>query len=220
MMMKNIRGRMISLAIRIQMVGVCALLLAGCFPGAKAPLMVDHYTLEYASPAFGNIKAVSEAIRVERFAVAQAYNTTSMLYKPAPYKLEAYGSARWRVGPGDILSDYLVRDIRSAGIFRGAFSYREGESARFVLEGGVEEFLEVDEKNKGTALLIVRIALIDSKETESTKRLVFQKSYRFAEPLAEQSAKSLAEGMSVAVQRLSEQALKDVLESVQRLNAT
>jgi cholesterol transport system auxiliary component len=139
-----------------------------------------------------------------------------MAYKPAPYKIAVYNGSRWRVNPGDMVTDFLLRDLRNSGIFKGAFSYRDDESVRFVLEGGVDEFLEVDEQNTGKAVISLTIALIDTNEKEITKRLVFQKKYRAEEPLTEQSPAALAQGMSTSMKRVSEQLLKDIYSSLQK----
>jgi ABC-type uncharacterized transport system auxiliary subunit len=192
-------------------------LLAGCLPGAKAPLLVDQYTLEYAPPVKSTAAPYNSSIRVDRFAVAQVYNASSMVYRPNPYRLATYGDSRWRVNPADMVTDYIVRDLRATGAFLGVFSYRDIETARFTIEGGVEEFLEVDEGSTGKAVLSLNIILIDTTETEITKRIIFQKTYRATEPLKEQSSAAFAQGMSAAVKSLSEQALKDISESVRRL---
>ncbi len=196
---------------------LAALVLSGCLPGAKAPLLIEQYTLEYTSPSLGGTPPTNEAIRIDRFSVAQSYNSTAMVYKPAPYRLASYNANRWRVNPADIVTDYLSRDLRNSGAFQGVFSYRNAENTRFVLEGGVEEFLEVDEQNTGRALLIVITTLLDTKEKEITKQIVFQRTYRFEEPLKEQSPEALARGMSNAMARLSEQLLKDLVGSLQRV---
>ena len=192
--------------------------LSGCLPGSKPPQLTEQFTIEYAPPEPLKLTPVPQTIRIERFSTAQAYNSPSMIYKSEPYRLASYNYNRWRVAPGDMVTDYLVRDLRDSGIFIGVFSYREMESARFVLEGGVEEFLEVDTGKAGTALLNLSIALIDTRQTEITKRLIFQKNYRREEPLKEQTPAALARGMSVAMKKLSDEVAKDIYESVQPLS--
>jgi ABC-type uncharacterized transport system auxiliary subunit len=192
-------------------------LLVGCFPGAKAPELVEQYTIEYAPPVKSGGEPYKGSLKVGRFSVAQAYNTTSMVYSPAPYRLATYGYSRWRANPGDMVSDYFVRDLRASGRFLAVFSYRDPEEARFAVEGGVEELLEVDEGSTGKAVLNLSIALIDTKETEITRRLVFQKAYRMAEPMKEQSSAAFVQSMSVAAKNASDLVLKDISDAVQRV---
>ena len=76
-----------------------------------------------------------------------------MVYQPAPFKLQQYQSSTWRVNPGDMVTDYLLRDLRNQKLFKAVFSYREPSTARFALEGEIEQFAEVDETGgqKGSA---------------------------------------------------------------------
>ncbi|HEY3277274.1 MAG TPA: ABC-type transport auxiliary lipoprotein family protein [Syntrophorhabdaceae bacterium] len=190
------------------------LLLAGCFPSSKAPELVEQFTLEYRPPAKISAAPVPVSLKVDRFSVNQTYNNTSMVYRPSPYRLAVYGYTRWRANPGDLITDFLTRDIRNSGIFLGVFTYRDTENARFVIEGGVEEFLEDDEGAAGKAAICLSVSFIDTSEKELTKRLVFQKTYRAAEPLTEQSSRELARGMSVAVKTVSGLILNDVSEAL------
>jgi cholesterol transport system auxiliary component len=176
--------------------------------------MVEHYTLEYQSPTFGNLSRLEQTIKVERFSVAKAYNTVSMVFRPDAFKLDTYASNRWMVNPGDMTSDYLLRDLRNSGLFRAVFSYRDYEDARFVLEGGLEEFLEVDEGKGRSAVLTLSVNLIDLSRTGTPSRLVFQKKYRSVEPIADADPAGLARAMSNGMAKVSAQVIKDVYDAV------
>jgi ABC-type uncharacterized transport system auxiliary subunit len=202
---------------RILVVALVLLALNGCLPGAKPPLMVEYYTFEYAPPSPVSTSATDQTIRVDRFSVAQSFSSTAMVYKPAPYRLASYNSNRWRVSPADMVTDYLLRDLRSSHSFRGVFSYRNAEKTRFVLQGAVEEFLEVDEQNAGKAVLSVSATLFDTEEKEITESILFQKKYRIEEPMREQNPEALARSMSAAMAKLSEQILKDLRNSLQKV---
>ena len=193
--------------------------LPGCLPGSKPPQLTEQFTIEYAPPEpLLKVTPVPYTIRVERFSTVQAYNSPSMVYQPETYRLASYNYNRWRVAPGDMITDYMIRDLRDSGIFIGVFSYRDMESTRFVLEGGVEEFLEVDKGKEGSALLSLSISLLDTTQAEITKRLIFQKRYSRREPLKEQTPVSLARSMSAAMKSLSNEIAKDIYGSVQSLS--
>ena len=192
-----------------------AFMLTGCLPGAKPPYLIEQNVLDYKTPLMGTIVAFNQTIRIERFSVAQAYNSTAMIYKPSPYKIAAYDGDRWRVNPGDMISDFLLRDVRRAGLFQGVFSYRDGENTRFVLEGGLEEFLEIDEQDAGKAVIGLTVTLLDSQAKEITQRIVFQKHYTAEEVMSEQNASALTLCMSKAMAQISERILKDIYLALQ-----
>ena len=56
----------------------------GC---GKPPTLVQKYFLEYPSPAVAASARIDEGVKVEVFSVAQAFNSTAMVYRPNPYKV-------------------------------------------------------------------------------------------------------------------------------------
>jgi ABC-type uncharacterized transport system auxiliary subunit len=201
-----------SRAASVIVVFACLFLLASCFPGGTAPVRVEFYTLDYIPPvsARGHLDQV---IRFDRFSVAESYNSPAMVYRPKAYKLAVYHYHRWRTGPGEMVTDYLVRDFRSSGLFQAVFSYRQREDARFEVDGAVEEFLEAREGDGWKAVLGLAVTLLDRSKPEITSRVMFQKRYRALEPISDQSPGGFARGMSVAMARLSAEITGDVVSA-------
>jgi len=191
-----------------------ALLFAGCLDRGKPSPMIESYSFEYPSPGFGDLAPLDQAVKVERFSVSKAYNTLSMVFRPEPYKLDTYASNRWMVNPGDMVSDFLLRDLRSSGLFRAAFSFRDYEDARFVIQGGVEEFLETDAGDERSAVLTLSVTLIDLSRPAAPNRLIFQKKYSFTEPFAERTPEGLARAMSKGMEKASALIIRDVYQAL------
>lgn len=189
---------------------IALILCAGCFQRTKTPYIVDHYTFDYLPPVISDLSSIDELIRVERFSVAHAFNSTAMVIKPQTYRFDSYPYSRWRVNPGDMTSDFLIRDLRKSALFRGVFSYHNDESVRFVLNGDIEEFLENDEGPSNNAVFVINVSLLDMKEKEITGRLRFYKTYKFSKTLDQKSPEGFAKGMSANVAVFSEQLIKDL----------
>ncbi len=194
-----------------------ALLLTGCLDRGKPSRMIEHYAFEYPSPAFTGLVPLDQAVKVERFSVAKAYNTLSMVFRPEPFKLDTYGSNRWMTNPGDMVSDYLLRDLRGSGLFRAGFSYRDYEDARFVIQGGVEEFLESDDGERRSAVLTLSVTLTDRSLPSFPGRLVFQNKYSFSEPISDRTPAGLAGAMSRGMEKASTAIIMDVYQAVRGL---
>lgn len=192
---------------------VC-ILSAAC--AGKTPYLIEQYTLEYPVPQARGEGPMNTTMRVERFSAAKAYSGQAMVYRSAPFKLDAYDYHRWRVSPGDMVTDFILRDLRGSGLFRAVFSYHDPEEARFVLEGGVEEFLESDEKDGTKAVLGLSVTLLDSAQREVTKRVVFQRRYRFVEAMRAQDPQALVKSMSRSMEMLSGALLTDVQVAVKQ----
>lgn len=192
---------------------VLILVMAGCM-SAQPPVRTQYYMLDYTSPAIKDTVRLDASLKVERFSVAQFYNNESMMFKTGSIGLDKFPYDRWGANPGYMVADYLIRDFRQTNLFRGIFSYQDTDVVRLVLEGSVTEFLAVEQKDGRKALLTVYVTLLDLNQTDSTKQVVFQKSYSHAAPCKENSAEGLAAGLSESMERLSGQIISDVYQAV------
>ena len=185
-------------------------LLAGCLGGTAPPPLVRQYSLEYPPPRMENVSRTEALLKVGRFSVDRLYIGPSMLFRGGPFRRDDYHEQRWRVSPGDMVTDFLRRDLRHAGLFRAVLSARDTEETRFVLEGGVEEFLEVDEGESRKALLVAMVTLLDLSFRDVSRRVVFQKTYRCETLFTQEGSAGLAEAMSRAMSQLSMQVIIDI----------
>jgi ABC-type uncharacterized transport system auxiliary subunit len=185
-------------------------LLSGC---GKAPNAVENYILEYSSPVMGARPQLDQNLTVEQFAVAQAYNSRDMVYRPSPYQSDVYRYNRWRVNPGYLVTDYLIRDLRNSRLFRGVFLGPNSGNSRYQLEGAVEEFQELDEPDGWKASLAINVTLLDTAQELLPQRVVFQRNYRAVEPLVQKTPHGLAQGMSQAMENVSAQIINDVYQA-------
>lgn len=182
------------------------------FSCSRPPVLVHKYIFEYPPPAFHGLAPLPEAIKVQQFAAAEAFNTPAMLYRPDAYLRQAYVHNQWRITPGPMVTDSLIRDLRHAGLFQAVFSEDSPDRARFRVEGGVTEIFENNDAAGWQAVLSLSVTFLDTHypAREVHKRVLFQKSYRAAEPLAEKTPQGLAQGMSRAMSRLAEQIITDL----------
>jgi ABC-type uncharacterized transport system auxiliary subunit len=190
------------------------LLLCGC---GHPPMLVQKYLLDYPSPVV-RAAPLPESLKVEQFSVAQAFNTTAMVYRTSPYKAENYNYSRWRVNPGYLVSDYLRRDFRDSRLFKAVLPADSATKARFALEGGVQEIQELDEGAVWQASLALSITLLDTSQDDITKRVLFQKNYQTTEPMPEKTPAGLAQATSRALEHLSGQIISDVYQAAKKVS--
>ena len=187
--------------------------MSGCSLGEKRTQVVRQYILEYSSPTVEGLAQTKDLIKVERFSVTQAFNTTAMLYQDSPYTLNSDPYNRWRVTPGEMVPDYLIRDLRKMNFFRAVYSYHDFANTRYVLQGQVEDFLEVAERGSAKAVLGMNVTLLDLAK-EAPRKVLFQKSYRSEDPLHEKTAPGFAQAMSRAMEKISRQLMVDLREAI------
>jgi uncharacterized lipoprotein YmbA len=193
---------------------VIALTLFACSLGGKPSVMVEQYALEYPPPTIQSKSPIDAVIRLERFSVAQIFNHVKMIYRQRPYQYNDYAYHRWRANPGDMVGDSLLRDLRAAGTFKSAFSYRDMEKTPLLLKGDIGEFYESGEKDGRKAILSVHFTLMDTTQKNLTKQIIFQKNYRLEESVTEQTVQGFARAMSRAAEKLSGQVVTDVHEAM------
>jgi ABC-type uncharacterized transport system auxiliary subunit len=202
-----------------QKIGIILLLiglLSGCLGGAGKTPFIRQYVLEYPPPQGGGRPAVEATVRVERFLADRMFMGQTMLYRQGPNLREAYPAQRWRVAPGDMVTEFLRRDLREAGLFRAVLSERDAEEVRFSLMGGVEQFIEAREASGRKALLTATITLLDLSRKETAGLVVFQKTYRVEAAIAGEGGAGLAGAMSLAMSDLSRQVIADIAPAVAR----
>jgi ABC-type uncharacterized transport system auxiliary subunit len=136
-----------------------------------------------------------------------------MVYMPNSYRRDVYYYDRWRVNPADMITDHLIQDLRNSGLFRAVFSAFSVENSDYLLEGNIEKFLEVDERENSKAELAVNVTLIGVTQKEKN-RIVFQQNYALSGPLEARTAAGFAASMSKAVELFSEQLIKDIHHAV------
>jgi uncharacterized lipoprotein YmbA len=158
--------------------------LMGCLGGTRPAPLVRQYVLEYPPPRVEQTVSVPAALRVERFSAARLYAGPEMINRRGPFQRETDREQRWRVSPSDLVTDMLRRDLRQAGLFRAVLTVRDREDPRFVLDGGVEEFLALEEPQGRKALLALALTFLDLSRREIQDRVLFQKVYRWPCPNA------------------------------------
>jgi len=184
------------------------IMITGC--GGRSTYVVQQYLLDYSPPSLAGLARANEVLRVESFSTAQAFASTSMLYRKSPLELSSYSRERWRVMPCDMVTDFLLRDLRNSGTFTAVLAYEDPGGGRYVVTGTVVEFLEVDGSDGPRARLSVDATLLDTTEREIAKRFVFQKTYTIEEPMKDKSARALADSMSGAMKKFSGQVMVDI----------
>jgi cholesterol transport system auxiliary component len=193
---------------------IISLLWCGC---GQPPMLVQKYLLDYPAPVLKGTP-LEDNLGVEKFEVDEAFNRTAMVYRPSPYQADTYKYSSWRVNPGFMVADYLTRDLRDSHLFKAVLTADGSKLTRFILEGGVREIQEVDQGELWQASLVLNITLLDTSQTEITKRVLFQKTYRAAEPMTEKTPAGLAQAMSRALAQISQRIITDVYQAAKKVS--
>jgi len=196
---------------KIVFICVSVFFLAGGCASFKQPRkQVQHYIFEYASPEIKDLTPLPVSIKVARFSVATAYNTDRMIYREKSFSRDEYFYHKWRANPGDMVTDFLSRDIRNSGLFKAVLPHETDFPFSCVLEGSVDEFVEWDAPEGWKAVMAVTVVLMAANEPDVSKRILFQKTYRAEKPFTEKTPHGLAQAMSAAMGDISSNVIRDI----------
>lgn len=186
------------------------MLLGGCAGSGKPPFSMDTYVLDYTAPDISAAQTLETTLKFSRFSVAAAYNSTHMIFRKDAQRFDAFNYSRWAVNPGDMIADRLCRDLRKNHLFQAVFSRQEMEEGRWVVSGSVEDFYLRMDNDRGAAVVALTVSLKDSAVKDNTKKIIFQKNYRFEEPLPEASPYGYSRAASEAMRKISKQIIVDL----------
>jgi ABC-type uncharacterized transport system auxiliary subunit len=208
------RSRRIRMQILYVTIIAVSLVIAGCFGSGKPQYEVENYILSYPAPSWNKSDKLNTTLKLNRFSIAAAYNSTNMIFRKDSYNLDSFNYSRWAVNPADMIADSLLSDMRQSGLFQAVFSRYETDEGRFVISGGVEEFFLRMEKGNKTAVISIAVSLKDTQEKETGKSILYQKKYVREEPLQESSPQGYDQAASQAMRIISEQIINDVYAAV------
>jgi cholesterol transport system auxiliary component len=186
------------------------LLPVACLDLKQPRNKIEYYSLEYDSPSADDLQSLPWVISVQRFSVSPVYNSNRIIYRDKSFQRQAYTYYRWRANPGDLVTYFLRRDLTESGLFKAVLPYDSSISPSHILEGTVDEFLELDGKLGWEAVLAISIAVLDEKEPDISNKILFQKTYRSSKPCPQKNPRALAQAMSLAMSEVAGQIISDI----------
>jgi cholesterol transport system auxiliary component len=177
--------------------------LAACLKLKQPQNKVEYYTLEYDPPVVDNHLPLPQAIRVQEFTISPIYNSNRIIYRDKSFKRQAYAYHKWRANPAQFVTYYLRRDLKEAGLFKAVLHGDSRIAPAYLVEGSVDDFLEMDGENTWEALLSVSIVFMDEKQSDISSKILFQKIYRTRKPCEQKNPRALAKAMSLAMSEIS-----------------
>ncbi len=194
---------------------LAAMVLAAC-SSSKPERYVHQYMLQYDSPSAPKDDVLPTALQVTGFNGGPGADSQQMIYQPQRYERGAYSYHQWRATPGRLVTEALQRDLLASRLFLAVLGPESLQQGRFLLEGGVLRFLEVDQGQGAQASLEVVITLLDNQRRDLYQKVLFQKTYRAQASMAAKSGPALAAAMSQAMAQISAQVVKDVYKAVKK----
>ncbi|MBN1907589.1 MAG: membrane integrity-associated transporter subunit PqiC [Deltaproteobacteria bacterium] len=192
-------------------------ILPACMDLKQPSLDMQYYTLEYEAPAFTERETLPYIIKVENFNAAPLYNTTAIIYKERAYNRGSYPYHRWMTAPADIITYLLGRDLKNSGMFKGVIMPGErNREVSFRLAGMIDEFHELERDREHYGVMSVSITLTPVSGKGAKGMDIFQKSYSVTEKMERENPAALAEALSRAMQKMSQEIGTDINDYINK----
>ncbi|MCZ7586454.1 MAG: ABC-type transport auxiliary lipoprotein family protein [Deltaproteobacteria bacterium] len=186
----------------------------GCFNIQREHKEVFYYQLEYDPPRLDVSPHKDVVVRVSNFNVAPSYQSQKILYSTSTLKRKMYDYHLWVVNPGDMLTDLIMRDLISSGVYQAVVDMRSSVNPNYELEGIVERIYEKDHEDTWNSVLYLRCVFFSY---HGGKHVLFQKEYQEAVPAATRDPNAVVAAMSEAARRVSRRVQVDALRRRHRL---
>jgi len=192
-----------------------SILLGACVSLKRTDQKIKFYNLEYQPLSIsGNLEPLHLALRIERFHVSAAYNSSRIIYRDISFKQGSYVNHQWKDNPGVMVTYFLGRDLKASGLFKVVLSHESGSSFSHILEGSVDEFFEWHTQEKWKGVLILSITFFSQSGRDAQRKVLFHKTYSTSKPCQKKDPRALAEAMSKAMQEISVEIIEDVYDAL------
>jgi ABC-type uncharacterized transport system auxiliary subunit len=185
-----------------------------CLNLKKMPHRIHYYTLDYEPPRMTNFNPLPSTLKILPFATLKPYNTKRIVFRENPLSLDSYVYYRWISLPGDIVTQRLVRDFSSTGLFRAILSDKNTISSSFFMEGTVEDFLYQGTGKLSEVLLTINLVLFKQKDMKTN--IIFQRRYTATTPCNDNHPMEIAEAMSKSMASISGKIIKDTYHAIKK----
>lgn len=189
---------------------ILILIWSGCSFSPGPPEPIYYYALDYAPAPMDNSPVLPVTIRVDRFSVSPPFDSQRIIYADKGLHRNAYAHHQWISPPGELLAYLFARDLSSTNRFQAVLTPDSPLRATHIVNGWVEEFLEIDDTNKWRASLCLHITLLSEENRDPTERILYQKTYRSAAAAQAKTPEAIAEAMSDAAAQVSAALVKDI----------
>ena len=185
--------------------------VAGCFHLSQPSPDIREYHLDYPSPTVAG-ERVLVTLRIAPLGVAAMYDRQAIAYSDGPYSGGTYYYARWSTNPSAMITDLLARDFVASQLYRAVQQGPPTVPNDYQLGGEIEQIAERTGTAGCTAQLRLRALLVRVRATATP--VVSQTVYAAEEPCACNDARALAQAMSQAMARISEQLQQAVYNAI------
>jgi ABC-type uncharacterized transport system auxiliary subunit len=195
-----------------QLLGTVAwvLLASGCSSVISKPAPSSLYLLHYAPQMLECHQGTAQTVRVWPLEAAAPYDQEAMVVLSNATKVEYSAQHRWVAQPGQLVANWLIRDLSQDRLFAEVLGFSEPVTAHWGLGGRLFAFAWKRLGDRSQAILDLEMTLMENPPGLQ-RNILFRKHYQLAsEPTSNSSAEGFAQAMSALAREFSAQLRNDL----------
>jgi ABC-type uncharacterized transport system auxiliary subunit len=202
--------------ISILLVITTLLVVTGC---AVKNRDISYYAFDYPSPTKESDSPVKDTLMIYRFLPARSVSLDSLVISEDKEGEQTYFKYRWEENPADMITDLILRDLQTAGLFERVVDQLSSVRYRYALQGNIKTLQGVIKDGKARAILDMELILTDFDAPIGRDKTILKKSYKIETPSKDTEPASIIEAMNKAIENLSQKLRTDMKLSLDRAGA-
>jgi ABC-type uncharacterized transport system auxiliary subunit len=189
-------------------------LAGGC--SLKSREVIKYYSFDYPPPSKESTVPIPETLMVYRFLLDPSVDMYSLVLSRSKGGEESIQSHRWRDNPADMVTELVLRDIQSSGLFEKVVDQASNSRYRYALEGTVRRLRGVTGNGKVVAGIEAEATLTDFDAPRHTQKTIMQRSYNIETTSKDSTADAVVRALNSAVQEFSAKLRGDIKAAMEK----
>jgi ABC-type uncharacterized transport system auxiliary subunit len=188
-------------------------ILAGC--ALRSREMITYHAFDYPSPVKETQPPIPGTLMIYRFLPASSVDIDTLVVSQSPGTEKSALLHRWEDNPADMITELVLRDLDSSGLFEKTVDQLSSARYRYALEGIIRNLQGTVTDGKGKALIAIEATLIDFEARMGMKKTLLKKLYKIEIPSQDATPDSIIKALNLAVKEFSERLRYDIRAAVE-----
>ncbi len=192
------------------LVVIFSFLIANMLGCAAKNRGLSYYSFDYPSPTREAENPVRETLMIYRFLLSRNVPIDSLVISIHKGAEETQKRYQWKENPADMISELVLRDMQTSGLFEKAVDQLSNLRYRYSLEGAITTLKGFVRDGAGKGVLEMEVMLTDFEAPPGADKGILKKTYLIEVPSSDTSPEAIIKALNLAVKELSQRLRSDV----------
>jgi ABC-type uncharacterized transport system auxiliary subunit len=193
------------------------LLQAGCALTTKDA--ITYHTFNYPSPPAEKTGVSSDTLMVYHFLLDPDIEMHTLAVSCEQGSEKSILKHRWQENPADMITELVLRDLKTSGLFARTVDQLSTARYRYALEGLVRQLQGEIKNGKAFAQLTIDASLMDFDAPLGMDKSLMRQTYRFEVPSVDSKPESIVAALNQGLKDFSTRLRNDIRAALDRESA-